>query len=159
MKYSYSECERACCRENRGYTMIRKDKEALTSQMSTSSGKARKKMRPRGSMPSSWFTLPTDLQAMEVFFQDKPFLIVILIRFVFYSYSLLSYFSHGHMTLSNDLAKLPVTFLWFHLNLFSDLCERMNLVVSNRYNCRFYIKWNLKWSKMWFRLNKIKCKL
>ena len=46
------------------------DKEKLTNQLSSSSSsqKTKKRMRPKGSMPSSWFTLPTDLQAMEVRF-------------------------------------------------------------------------------------------
>jgi hypothetical protein len=48
------------------YIKMKKEKEGLSSQLSSASSKSRKKMRPRGSMPSAWFTLPTDLQAMEV---------------------------------------------------------------------------------------------
>lgn len=48
------------------YLKMKKDREGLSSQSSGVSTKSKRKLRPRGSMPSAWFTLPTDLQAMEV---------------------------------------------------------------------------------------------
>jgi len=72
----------AACRRNDGSLdrvrvcrRMGNSKEGLSNQLSTKSTKStmstkshghKKKLRPKGTMPSSWFTLPTEIQAMEV---------------------------------------------------------------------------------------------